>query len=134
MAQVEFDAALIERYAGPEMAGIFSPRSRHGTWRDLWIALARAERELGLPIEESQIAELEAKREEFDFARVAELEAELRHDVMAHVHAWGEVCPTARPIIRLSASSCVSPGPPRKPRPPRCLSKCVHVRTRRERS
>jgi adenylosuccinate lyase len=101
-----FDHPLIERYAGREMARLFSPASRHGTWRELWIALARAERQLGLPIEEGQIAQLESVRAEFDWGRVAELEKELRHDVMAHVHHLGELAPDAKGIIHLGATSC----------------------------
>lgn len=101
-----FDHPLIERYASAAMSGLFSPRVRHTTWRDLWIALARAEHELGFPVTAEQIAELEQKRDEFDWERVARLEKELRHDVMAHVHHWGDLCPKARPIIHLGATSC----------------------------
>lgn len=101
-----FDHPLIERYASPEMAQLFSPRARHTAWRDLWIALARAEHELGFPVTREQIAELEQHRTEFDWDRVAKYEKELRHDVMAHVHHWGDLCPKARPIIHLGATSC----------------------------
>lgn len=101
-----FDHPLIERYASQEMARLFSPRARHGAWRDLWIALARAEHELGFPVTKEQIAELEAQREVFDWDRVAKYEKELRHDVMAHVHHYGDLCPKARPIIHLGATSC----------------------------
>lgn len=101
-----FDHPLIERYASNEMSRLFSPRSRHTAWRDLWIALARAEHELGFPVTVEQIAELESRRDEFDWIRVAQLEKELRHDVMAHVHHYGELCPKARPIIHLGATSC----------------------------
>jgi len=101
-----FDHPLIERYASKEMAGLFSPRERHGTWRDLWIALAQAQHELEFPVSAQQVAELRSRRDEFDWDRVAVLEKELRHDVMAHVHHYGELCPTARPIIHLGATSC----------------------------
>ncbi len=101
-----FDHPLIERYAGRDMARLFSPRSRHGAWRDLWIALASAEQELGLPVTRAQIDELISKKDEFDFDRVAELERELRHDVMAHVHHFGELAPSAKGIIHLGATSC----------------------------
>lgn len=101
-----FDHPLIERYASQEMARLFSPRARHGAWRDLWIALARAEHELGFPVTPEQIAELEAHRDEFDWDRVAKYEKELRHDVMAHVHHYGDLCPKARGIIHLGATSC----------------------------
>lgn len=101
-----FDHPLIERYASPEMARLFSPLVRHSTWRDLWIALAQAEHELGFPVTREQVAELIAHRGEFDWDRVAVLEKELRHDVMAHVHHFGELAPKARAIIHLGATSC----------------------------
>jgi adenylosuccinate lyase len=101
-----FDHPLIERYASQEMARLFSPRARHGAWRDLWIALAQAEHELGFPVTAEQIAELKANRDRFDWDAVAKYEKELRHDVMAHVHHWGDLCPKARPIIHLGATSC----------------------------
>lgn len=101
-----FDHPLIERYASQEMARLFSPRARHGAWRDLWIALAQAEHELGFPVTAEQIAELKANRQRFDWDAVAKYEKELRHDVMAHVHHWGDLCPKARPIIHLGATSC----------------------------
>jgi len=84
----------------------FSARRRALVWRDLWIALAECESELGLDISEEQLAQLREAREDIDFERVAELEAELRHDVMAHVHAYGEKAPLAMPIIHLGATSC----------------------------
>lgn len=101
-----FDHPLIERYASQDMARLFSPRARHGAWRDLWIALARAEHDLGFPVSAEQVRELEAHRDEFDWDRVAKYEKELRHDVMAHVHHYGDLCPTARPVIHLGATSC----------------------------
>ena len=101
-----FDHPLIERYASREMTRLFSPRVRHTAWRDLWIALAEAEHELGFPVSKEQIDELRGKRDEFDWDRVAQLEKELRHDVMAHVHHYGDLCPKARPIIHLGATSC----------------------------
>jgi adenylosuccinate lyase len=97
---------LAARYASPAMQENFSYRRRSLIWRDLWIALAEAEHELGLDISAEQIAELRAAREDIDFDRVAELERQLRHDVMAHVHAYGEVAPSAKPIIHLGATSC----------------------------
>ncbi len=101
-----FDHPLIERYSSREMAALFSPRARHGAWRDLWIALAKAQHAAGLPVTAEQIAQLEDKRDEFDFARVREIEKELRHDVMAHVTHYGELAPLAKPIIHLGATSC----------------------------
>jgi adenylosuccinate lyase len=101
-----FDHPLIERYASPAMARLFSPASRHGTWRTLWIELARAEQALGLPIHDAQIRAMEAVRERFDWGRVAAIEKERRHDVMAHVEHFGELAPEARGIIHLGATSC----------------------------
>jgi adenylosuccinate lyase len=101
-----FDHPLIERYASRDMASLFSPRSRHGAWRDLWIALAEAQQQVGLPVSEEQVADLRQHRETFDWPRVAELEKELRHDVMAHVHHYGELAQKARPVIHLGATSC----------------------------
>jgi adenylosuccinate lyase len=96
---------LIDRYASEEMAEIFSPTQTALIWRDLWIALAEAERELGVDIPESAIAEMREARDALDLGRVAELEADLRHDVMAHVHHFGEVAPAARGYIHLGATS-----------------------------
>ena len=101
-----FEHPLIERYAGRSMAELFAPASRYGTWRELWIALARAESELGLEISAEQIRSLEAVRDRFDRDRLAALEKELRHDVMAHVHHFGELAPEAAGIIHLGATSC----------------------------
>jgi adenylosuccinate lyase len=101
-----FDHPLIERYASPEMARLFSPRVRHTTWRDLWICLADVERQLGFPVSQEQVDELRLHRDQFDWDRVAQLEKELRHDVMAHVHHYGELAPKARAIIHLGATSC----------------------------
>jgi adenylosuccinate lyase len=106
LSNEQYQNPLISRYASKEMSRIWSPRSIHSTWRRLWVALAEAERELGLDISEAQIAELRNAVEQIDFPRVAAIERELRHDVMAHVHAYGEICPVARPIIHLGATSC----------------------------
>src|SRR5690606_9290026 len=96
---------LTERYASREMSYIFSARFKFGTWRRLWLALAESERELGLQIPDEAIAELREHLDDFDLARAAELERELRHDVMAHVHHLGEQAPAARGIIHLGATS-----------------------------
>lgn len=101
-----FDHPLIERYASQDMARLFSPRARHTAWRDLWICLAEAEEKLGFPVTKEQIEELREHRDTFDWDRVAALEKELRHDVMAHVHHYGELAKTAKPIIHLGATSC----------------------------
>ena len=96
---------LIERYASQEMLSIFSPQKKFSTWRKLWIALAESEKALGLNITDEQIDEMKANVENIDFDRAAEFEAKLRHDVMAHVHTFGEQCPKAMPIIHLGATS-----------------------------
>ena len=97
---------LISRYASREMAEIWSPRRKFSTWRRLWIALAEAEQQLGLDISDEQIAELRTHVDNIDFDAAKKHEKRLRHDVMAHVHAYGDVCPTAMPIIHLGATSC----------------------------
>ena len=96
---------LIDRYASAEMADLFSPTRKALLWRDLWIALAEIERELGVEIPESAIAEMKEARDALDLGRIATLEGELRHDVMAHVHHFGEVAPAARGYIHLGATS-----------------------------
>jgi adenylosuccinate lyase len=101
-----YDSPLVTRYAGPRMAALWSPARKFRLWRDLWIALAEAEMELGLPISEEQVAEMRAAADAIDFARAEALERDLRHDVMAHVRAFAEQCPTAGPIIHLGATSC----------------------------
>ncbi len=102
-----YESPLATRYATAQMLDNFGDLRRAKLWRQLWIALAESERELGVPIIERQIEALRAHLDDVDFARVAELEAELRHDVMAHVRAWGEkVGPEAEKIIHLGATSC----------------------------
>lgn len=101
-----YENPLLTRYASNEMASIWSAQTKHGLWRRLWIALAEAEQELGLDIKSEQIEELKGTVDQIDFDRAASHEKQLRHDVMAHVHAWGEQCPQARPIIHLGATSC----------------------------
>lgn len=98
---------LATRNASPEMQAIFSPRRRFGLWRRLWLALAEAEQELGLPITEEQITQIRSHLDPTDaeFDRAAEHEKRLRHDVMAHVHTLGESAPAARPVIHLGATS-----------------------------
>jgi adenylosuccinate lyase len=100
-----YDNPLNERYASAEMSYLFSPRFKFGTWRRLWLTLAEAQRELGLPIPDAAITALRAHLDDFDLTRAAELEKELRHDVMAHVHHLGEQAPEARAIIHLGATS-----------------------------
>ena len=97
---------LSERYASKEMQEIFSPDRKFMTWRKLWIALAETERELGLPITEEQIAEMKSHAEDINFEDARKREKEVRHDVMAHVYAFGLQCPNAKGIIHLGATSC----------------------------
>ena len=101
-----YESPLASRYASREMLYLFSPDKKFTTWHRLWIALARAERALGLPITEEQIAELERERDHIDYPLAEQKERELRHDVMAHIYAYGAHCPTAMPIIHLGATSC----------------------------
>jgi len=101
-----FESPLASRYAGEEMSRTFGALARFRTWRQIWIALAEAEKELGLPITDAQIAELRAHAADVNLERAAALERDLRHDVMAHVHAYAEQCPAAGPIIHLGATSC----------------------------
>ncbi len=101
-----YESPLASRYASREMLYIFSPDKKFTTWRRLWIALARAEMELGLPITQAQIDEMEREKDNIDYELAARKEKELRHDVMAHIHAYGALCPNAMPIIHLGATSC----------------------------
>jgi adenylosuccinate lyase len=101
-----YENPLIARYASREMATLWGDQRKFSTWRRLWVALAEAEAELGLGISAEQIAELRSHVETIDFAAANKYERQLRHDVMAHVHAYGDRCPTARPIIHLGATSC----------------------------
>ena len=94
------------RYASPEMQEIFSEQFKFRTWRRLWIALAKAEKALGLDITDEQIAELEAHRDDINYEVAEERERIVRHDVMSHVYAYGKQCPKAEPIIHLGATSC----------------------------
>ncbi|MDF1666409.1 MAG: adenylosuccinate lyase [Planctomycetota bacterium] len=100
-----YTSPLVSRYSSHEMAEIFSPLSYARCWRRVWLALAEAQAEVGAPITEEQLAAMRETQEQIDLARVAEIEAETRHDVMAHLLAWGEVCPIAKPIIHLGATS-----------------------------
>ena len=101
-----YESPLSSRYASDEMQYIFSPDKKFSTWRRLWVALARAEMELGLPVTQEQIDEMEAHLTDIDYDSAAQWERKLRHDVMAHIHAWGQQCPKAMPIIHLGATSC----------------------------
>lgn len=106
MSHEHYDNPLIARYASEEMSRLWGPQRKFRTWRQLWVVLAEAEAELGLAITPAQIVELKAHVDDIDFAAAEQYERKLRHDVMAHVHAYGDVCPTARGIIHLGATSC----------------------------
>ena len=106
MDHARYESPLSSRYASDQMQYIFSPDKKFSTWRRLWVALARAEMELGLPVTAEQVAELEAHLTDIDYEKAAQYEKKLRHDVMAHVHTYGDLCPKAMPIIHLGATSC----------------------------
>ena len=97
---------LIERYSSEEMARLWGPQQRFQTWRRLWIALAESEKELGLPISETQISQLKEFQDNLNLDVAKHYEREKRHDVVAHIHAYGDQCPDAKPIIHLGATSC----------------------------
>ncbi|MCS7014969.1 MAG: adenylosuccinate lyase [Gemmatales bacterium] len=112
--QPSYDNPLIERYASAEMVSLWSPQRRYGLWRRLWLALAEAQYELGLTAEDGvtprisprQLDALRQHLDDIDWRQVAAYERRFRHDVMAHIHAFGDVCPEAREIIHLGATSC----------------------------
>ncbi len=101
-----YESPFASRYASKEMQYLFSPDNKFCTWRKLWIALAETEQELGLPITDEQIAELKAHQGDINYDVAAAREKEVRHDVMAHVYAYGVQCPNAKGIIHLGATSC----------------------------
>eukprot|EP00124_Ichthyophonus_hoferi_P002246 Ihof_evm10s145 gene=Ihof_evmTU10s145 len=101
-----YQSPLTSRYASAEMSGNFSNDVKFSTWRKLWLNLAKAEKKLGLDITAEQISEMEAHLYDIDYVVAAEEERKRRHDVMAHVHTFGAVCPKAAPIIHLGATSC----------------------------
>ena len=102
----KYESPLSSRYASDYMLHLFSQEKRIQTWRKLWVALARAEHKLGLPITAEQVAQLEAHVNDIDFDCAAQREKEVRHDVMAHVYAYGKAAPSAAGIIHLGATSC----------------------------
>ena len=106
MSHDSYESPLNSRYASKEMQAIFSPDFKFRTWHKLWIALAESEKELGLPVTQEQIDEMKAHADEVDYETAAAREKLVRHDVMAHVYAFGEQCPKAKPIIHLGATSC----------------------------
>jgi adenylosuccinate lyase len=100
-----YSSPLSERYASEAMLELWSPRTRYGLWRRLWLALAEAEKELGVPIPDTAIEQMRASLDRIDFDAVAAYERRFRHDVMAHLHAFGDAAPAAKPFIHLGATS-----------------------------
>jgi adenylosuccinate lyase len=103
--QKTYSSPFSARYSSPEMSALFSPYQKALTFRLLWIELAKAEKKCGLPIQAEQIAEMETHLEQVDFDRIETYEKKFRHDVMAHIHAFGDLCPKAKPILHLGATS-----------------------------
>jgi adenylosuccinate lyase len=101
-----YQSPFSQRYSSHQMLKIFSPQFKHSTWRRLWVALAEAQKALGLPITETQIKEMTENMDAVDFAAAEKYEKKVHHDVMAHIHAYADQCPAAKPIIHLGATSC----------------------------
>lgn len=101
-----YENPLIGRYASAEMSRLWGGQRKFSTWRRLWVALAEAQQELGLPVTDAQIAEMKAHVDEIDFGAAAVYEKQRRHDVMAHVLTFGDACPQARSVIHWGATSC----------------------------
>ncbi|MHC4568172.1 MAG: lyase family protein, partial [Planctomycetota bacterium] len=101
-----YTSPLVERNASREMAELFGAQKKFGTWRRLWLELARAQQKLGLDIKQNQIRQMARRLDEIDFKKAARYEKRFRHDVMAHVYTFGDVAPKAAPIIHLGATSC----------------------------
>ncbi len=106
MSKDHYESPLASRYASEYMLHLFSPDTKFQTWRKLWVELARAEHELGLPVTAAQVEELSAHISDIDYDCAAKREKEVRHDVMAHVYAYGQAAPSAAGIIHLGATSC----------------------------
>ena len=106
MSKNVYESPLSSRYSGKEMKYIFSPDMKFRTWRKLWIALAEAEMELGLPVTQAQIDQLKEHQDDINYDVAVEREKLVRHDVMSHVYAYGQQCPDAKGIIHLGATSC----------------------------
>jgi adenylosuccinate lyase len=100
-----YESPLVARNASPEMIAIFSPQKKHSTWRQIWLALAEAEKSLGLSISDEQINEMKAHLEDIDFEEASRQEARVRHDLMAHLHTFAKAAPSAKPILHLGATS-----------------------------
>ena len=106
MSKDVYESPLASRYASKYMLRLFSADMRYTTWRRLWVALARAEHALGLPVTEEQVRELEEHVSDIDYEEAEKHEKEVRHDVMAHIYAYGKAAPGAAGIIHLGATSC----------------------------
>ncbi|MCA9020419.1 MAG: adenylosuccinate lyase, partial [Planctomycetaceae bacterium] len=106
MSHLTYENPLISRYASQEMSQIWSAQKKHSTWRRLWVALAESQHEMGLPVTAAQVESLRSAIDDIDFEVAAREEKKRRHDVMAHVHTYGERCPDAQAIIHLGATSC----------------------------
>ena len=102
----KYESPLSSRYASKYMLELFSSDTRYKTWRKLWVALAKAQMQLGLPVTAEQVEQLQDNIDNIDYECVAQREKQVRHDVMAHVYAYGKVAPTAAGIIHLGATSC----------------------------
>lgn len=101
-----YTSPLVERNASRAMSELFGAQKKHSTWRHLWLELARAQKKLGLDIKQTQIDQMAKHLEDINFAKAAKYEKKFRHDVMAHIHTFGDVAPKAAPIIHLGATSC----------------------------
>ncbi|MHC4330658.1 MAG: lyase family protein, partial [Planctomycetota bacterium] len=101
-----YTSPLVERNASKEMAELFGAQKKFGTWRRLWLELARAQRKLGLDIKQGQIKQMAGRLDDIDFRKAARYEKQFRHDVMAHVYTFADAAPKASPIIHLGATSC----------------------------
>lgn len=106
MSHTTFRSPLADRYASRAMLELWSLQTRHGLWRRLWLALAEAERDLGVTIPDDAVSQMRAHLDDIDFDAVAKYEKRFRHDVMAHIHAFGDVAPAAKGVIHLGATSC----------------------------
>jgi len=106
MRQEEYVSAFSARYCSPEMSSLFSPKKKALLFRELWISLAKAQKKMGLSITDKQIQEMEKASKKIDFDKINAYEKKFRHDVMAHIHAYGDECEVAKPIIHLGATSC----------------------------
>uniref|UniRef100_A0A4W5L9R2 Adenylosuccinate lyase n=1 Tax=Hucho hucho TaxID=62062 RepID=A0A4W5L9R2_9TELE len=104
--RTRYEHPLVSRYATKEMSLVWSPHTKFSTWRKLWLALARSEKKLGIAITDEQLRAMEKAIYDIDYAYADEMEKKFRHDVMAHVHAFGKAAPEAMPIIHLGATSC----------------------------